>query len=207
MGCDIHFYVETKDDNGEWKIVQEDPNELDSIYDDETDSEITIPDFRWRFNRDYYVFGILANVRLHIKCKYTARGLPADLSQQIKFLSDYRGSGLHTHSYLSLKELKNIINSPQYRIYHLDDKLYAEYKKTKRIGITVSDTEGWKIISNKQMDLFIENYAFSNNEKYLTPVKIKIEDQTWRNKLEEFYNRVLSKVSEKESRVVFWFDN
>src|SRR4051794_16548380 len=112
MGCDIHFYVEKKDENGNWQSA--DAWETEDGYDCPS-----IP-YKKRFysGRNYDLFGILADVRngrgfAGVKTGdgfvpiAEPRGLPDDASPKIKADCDRWGVDGHSHSYLSLSELLN----------------------------------------------------------------------------------------------------
>jgi hypothetical protein len=86
MGCDIHAYAEVKRD-GRWEFAQE-------VFD----------------CRNYGLFGWLANVRNYsaVPPLSEPRGLPTDVSSQVRDeAEDWSGDG-HTHSWLSAKELLDL---------------------------------------------------------------------------------------------------
>lgn len=102
MGCDIHFYLEVKEDdmwinknkvsiNTDWDENLEYPQSdivLDSIY----------------YDRNYLLFGVLAGVRDTTPQPIShPKGLPDDVSEEIKLFADnYDG---HSYSWLTLNEL------------------------------------------------------------------------------------------------------
>lgn len=101
MGCDIHLYVEERlSDPERWTNAdrwQTDEGEIHRVdyYD------------RYYSGRNYDLFAILANVRnrdgfIPIDLP---RGLPPDVSQPVRRLSEDWGVDAHSHSYLSLREL------------------------------------------------------------------------------------------------------
>lgn len=210
MGCDIHLYVEVKE-NDEWKGVLNPANTNDYVYDHDNDEEIAVPGYRWGFDRNYFAFGILAGVRSSLECIYPERGLPSDICQQIKLFSDMYGPDGHTHSYLSLSELKTIIDANQSIRYAVD---YENYKLFKNGYDDFQSVPSWiakqyTCITNEQMDLYLEYYAFSNNEKFLTYVRVNpsATSRDYKEELREVYNDILSLSKGKEARIVFWFDN
>lgn len=85
MGCDIHSFVEVKQE-GTWKQV-----------------EGVFP-FDWR---NYSVFAFLANVRNYDCCEPISepRGLPSDVSNDIDFIYKDEEDYVHSTSYLTVKEL------------------------------------------------------------------------------------------------------
>lgn len=103
MGCDIHFYVEKKED-GKWVSADKwtvDPwNEGDPSY----------VDVKWEdsfyHDRNYALFGVLARVRdRSVTPIAKPRGLPEDVSPEVEARSDYYGVDGHSHSWLTLAEL------------------------------------------------------------------------------------------------------
>lgn len=94
MGIDIHVYVETLGEDGEWHAVsaiKNDKEELENwLYDD----------------RDYFLFSALAGVSdfTQVTLIVEPRGLPEDLSSAV---SEHIDPSLHDLSYLTLAELEN----------------------------------------------------------------------------------------------------
>ena len=103
MGCDIHFYVEKKINN-KWQCID---NILPNIDFDENDEHCL--DFYIESiytNRNYFLFGILAGVRSYCEEPISEpKGLPDDVSDIIKELSNNYGVDGHSHSWLTLKEI------------------------------------------------------------------------------------------------------
>lgn len=86
MGCDIHAYVEQRNDGGQWAKV---------------------PDV-WPFDgRSYSTFGFLADVRNYSLVPPIAepRGLPDDVSQEVADDHAEWDTDAHTESWLSVREL------------------------------------------------------------------------------------------------------
>lgn len=134
MGCDIHLYVEKRVE-GQW--VSADrwvPNEY-AGEEGEEGMEVAY-ESRFYSGRNYDLFAILADVRngkgfAGIKTGEgfvpiaDPRGLPDDVSEQIKADSDRWGIDGHSHSWLTLGELlaydwtqgttkQGVVNGPQY---------------------------------------------------------------------------------------------
>lgn len=114
MGCDIHMYAEVKK-NGEWRKVGKifdnpfyDPEEnlSSSFFARKTDHPYQ--------RRNYLLFSILANVRnaefVYTEYPLMPKGLPKDVSEEVKKKSDENiwGNAEHSHSWLTLKELIDI---------------------------------------------------------------------------------------------------
>jgi hypothetical protein len=117
MGCDIHFYVEQRfindedkeDKKGIWVSIDRwCINFFSIMYREESiprwDVEFT-EQYYWK--RNYFLFSILAGVRNHYNVVPIAkpRGLPDDVTLEIKELSISEGVDAHSHSWLTLKEL------------------------------------------------------------------------------------------------------
>lgn len=143
MGCDIHPYIEIQKDGvwtfHDWKApyktgVDEDgdPNyDYDRLWDDPLD-----------INRNYNLFAILADVRngrgfAGIKTGEgfipisQPKGLPKNVSKEVKHESDEYGRDGHSHSYLTVQELL----------------AYNWEQKTKHYGTV--DAEQFKIFKKK----------------------------------------------------------
>lgn len=97
MGCDIHCFVEKADkDYDFWyqvKLYRVSPyyNDLEIVraYDD----------------RDYNLFSILAGVRGIYEPLIEPRGLPKNLSEDVRKESEWIGSDAHTQTWYDLNEL------------------------------------------------------------------------------------------------------
>lgn len=116
MGCDIHMYVEHKQD-GVWKSadIWKPDKYFDSKY-ETVQKDIVEYEDRFYAGRNYDLFAILANVRNGYGFAGTdtgdgfipisePRGLPDDVSELIKDESEDWGPDGHSHSWLTLKEL------------------------------------------------------------------------------------------------------
>lgn len=102
MGCDIHSFAEVRK-NGKWEkvgdvfILDEDDRKF-------YEKERTEHPFIWR---QYGLFGWLADVRnySHMQPISIPRGIPRDLSPEVKAEVVSWDADGHSHSWLSLKEL------------------------------------------------------------------------------------------------------
>ena len=102
MGCDIHSYAEKKV-NGKWEKVS-DQFSLDEFDKKWYRKEKGDNPFGWR---NYSIFAFLADVRNYDHCTPISepKGLPDDISDEVKEKADdWDGNG-HSHSFLTLKEL------------------------------------------------------------------------------------------------------
>jgi len=100
MGCDIHWYSETKR-NGQWECDQANT----FCYDEENYPEMD--SFPGR-DRDYWFFGLLQpGVRSHWDWSFSEREIiPDDLSKEVKTIWDRWDSDGHSHGYVTREEIK-----------------------------------------------------------------------------------------------------
>ena len=104
MGCDIHSFAEIRNkQTGKWEKVENyfSLDDFDKKYykKDKGDNP-----FGWR---NYSMFAFLADVRNYDHCKPLSepRGLPDDVSNEIKDECDRWGCDAHSMSFLIVKEL------------------------------------------------------------------------------------------------------
>ena len=108
MGCDIHLALECKVKD-KWVAVK-----FKNEYQEDDGSEFTS---RIRYSgRSYGLFNVLSfnDVRVDrasLNFAWDERGLPEDVSDLVKEESD--SSDYHTHSYLTLSEIKKAIQTEQ----------------------------------------------------------------------------------------------
>lgn len=111
MGCDIHPYVEIlRDrDSSAWRNYD---NWRMSIYESDAGRMGVYPIYN---RRNYALFSVLAGVRDYSDSGITPisspRGLPKDVSATVKKLCDECGSDGHSHSWLTLKEIRDYYKS------------------------------------------------------------------------------------------------
>ena len=108
MGCDIHWYVEVRGDDGQWHMHGDPPGLADH---DTLDGELSEWD-TWGAQpyvysgRWYALFGYLAGVRGQWLTPISPpRGVPRDASAEYnQIAADWDGDA-HSHSWLGLPEL------------------------------------------------------------------------------------------------------
>ncbi|MCI0665666.1 MAG: hypothetical protein L0220_31805 [Acidobacteria bacterium] len=116
MGCDIHIFVEKKVD-GKWVSADKWTPYPYADEEGETRKEWVDSDDLIYSDRNYDLFGILANVRNGwgaagsdtgdgFKPIAMPKGLPSDVSTKVKAESDAWGDDSHSHSWITLEELK-----------------------------------------------------------------------------------------------------
>jgi hypothetical protein len=210
MGCDIHCYSEINKD-GKWEIVD-----------------------KVKIDRNYSLFGILANVRNGWGCAgcdtgdgfmpiAEPRGLPENVSGKVKHESDEWGCDGHSHSYLTLAELieydwkrttirRGFVSLAEY-------KIFKENGRPNRWNGGISG-QMVKIIENKEAEGLINAGILEMFEKidrslswnllphYYTSVEW---EAGYIESAKTFYNETmpaLGLLGEPDTvRIVFWFDN
>ncbi len=103
MGCDIHWYSETKK-NGAWVCDQ-----AASFTAEEEDGRIykDMDDFPGR-DRDYWWFGFIQpGVRTQWPFSFDESSLPEDLSSEVQQLNDQWDCDGHSHGSLTRAQLKD----------------------------------------------------------------------------------------------------
>lgn len=102
MGCDIHSFAEVKRNN-KWEKVN-DHFSLDDYDKEYYKKEKGDNPFDWR---DYSIFAFLAGVRNYDHCEPISKpkGLPEDLSDEVKQHYEDWECDAHSASYLKAKEL------------------------------------------------------------------------------------------------------
>lgn len=105
MGCDIHLFVEKKV-NGKWESADKWSKDEDG---EERGMELRTVDYDDKFyrGRNYELFAILADVRndSEIVPIKKPRGVPKNISPEVKDeINKWKGDG-HSHSYFTIAEL------------------------------------------------------------------------------------------------------
>jgi len=218
MGCDIHIHVEYKrnkyigkDENGEYMYEKVwecgDYFRLNPYYDPNNKREPQYLKSNFCEGRNYSRFATLADVRNYGETPFISepKGLPYDISPEVKADSDAWDCDGHSHSYFTLKELLDFQNthskikckgmiSPQAQ-YELDNN-----GVTPDMSCQGTNMEGWAWREWEEENVvlipLIEALKQRANELNL------IYDFEWeRDSGEEAYAK-----SDK-IRIVFWFDN
>lgn len=237
MGCDIHMYVEKKKD-GKWAAAR---SELFVIEDEQYDIVPDIPYEQMIYtDRNYSLFAILANVRNGFGFAGSdtgegfvpitmPKGLPDDVSEEVKKVSDEWGCDGHSHSWFTLEELlsydwtqitvrRGWVNGLQYWDWCRYSRGAGESPES-----WCSSVGGGRVVhlTVDKMDTLIKMYTEDKQthqekkkaiEKYLAHTYCKIE---WKQPYYKCVRRFLSDVIPQlirmgkpdEVRIVFWFDN
>lgn len=210
MGCDISICVEGKINSyvskekkwvnlDTWRVNREER----SIFYGDSNQEMNKNNSPFEFyveeimdNRDYELFSLLADVRSEENWYppiSKPKGLPKDIHFATKWLADDEGG--HSHSYLSLKELKE-----------------SRYSKIMWIKGWVSKEDA-RLIDKQEIipwQIFMEH-----DEEYADKTRLMFRE--WRGylngnlltiikRLEEKMNGRNYKITNEEDiRIVFWF--
>lgn len=189
----------------------------------------------WRIGRDYDLFAMLADVRNgrgFAGCKTgegfnviaKPKGLPTNASLQVVRASNNWGIDGHSHSWLTLDEIKKFDwNQITTHYGHVGIMEYLRYKKDGKPTSWSGGVGGGsiKIISNEEMDKVIEENQCKLEDftsYFDDPYKLDYRPYTvikWQETYKEccpyFLNTVIPEIekfgNDEEVRIVFWFDN
>lgn len=207
MGCDIHVFCEAKrfyGDENIWYCVDHfkknkyfNPIEPDGEREWEV---VVIFD-----NRDYGLFSLLTDVRNYYENEPidTPRGLPNDVSKEVKDESDYCGSDGHSHSYFTLKELMDYRREHATMKYSgmLSDKQIEDLRNGIKPNSWCQSTnmEGYKYVR-------WEDNITPNFDKLIEVMKKRLMEEFW---IYDFQDDKEDRIKERSNdfRIVFWFDN
>lgn len=213
MGCDIHICIEVKNNDGEWRNYDNFRHNPYYVEGDECEEEIIqIPIFT---DRDYLLFSRLCGVREHsifdaiaistldenIQLQKTekvsdVKGVPSDCSVVTKQIIDKWGSDGHSHSFLTLKEIKDYINKKSSKKYH--GFLTSPQSKLLAEGIL---PDYWSRVETEEYINFAQWERPWSAE--IDGNMIALANAIEKRAKEFFYS---DDVSEK-TRIVFFFDN
>jgi hypothetical protein len=234
MGCDIHLFVEKRQSDGSWSAIQgvNEP-EIDDLQgylemskergEDPSYWELRIQEEKagtFDFvstGRNYMLFAILAGVRNYYSLTPISkpRGLPGDVSDQVRSNSEEWGDDGHSHSYLSITDLFAFNwESGFIQEGWVDAKNYQAFKENGRPGSWSRSVGGGGVdhVTHYDMDNFLAN----NGEYYAlgsSPYTLVQWKETYKDKVGTFYSWSIPKLKELAEddpgsvRIVFWFDN
>ncbi len=199
MGCDIHVFTEALETiNGTAKWFNCDHWKLNKYFGAESEREYDVVAITRE--RDYELFGALANVRNGDDNAFISepKGMPEDASPQtVAAAEGWDGDG-HSHSYCTLTELKafQALSGKVKRSGMLDPETAAEFDATGKLPQTWC---GW----TNQTD-YVRREWFVNR----SPVDSLIESLEERMR-ETFwlFDKESRPEFESKIRIVFWFDN
>lgn len=205
MGCDIHLYTEAKRTvNNELKWVNVDNWRINPYYDKTNpDGESKLRLESVYGERNYSLFSILANVRNHDErnqfiCE--PKGLPEDISEPTKQAAEAWDGDGHSHSYFTLKELKDYVKTmPKIKQCGLVSK-----EEAKLLDDEVSTPTSWCKWASNEFNLVWREWEVDYNPltKLIDAIDERKRDEFW------IFNKENDKGErDEEIRIVFWFDN
>lgn len=206
----IYRYDDKQKENGIWvnadkwmknnyRMLQDHIYEIGELDDDDIEDEWGIHrDDRVYNDRHYGLFGILAGVRMSDVPRISdPKGIPKDTSPEIRYQVKRYGDDGHSHSYLSLHDLKDF-----------------DWDQTINDTAQLTKSRYDKIIANDPDDiLHLGEWkeSFGLNE----PVAKADYRITLREICQDFLDKTLSRMeglkdnsqNDHDIRIVFWFDN
>lgn len=172
-GTDIHVFAEYKINDGEWFC---DP--IHAIYNLEEvkNNPKMFPEFNeLSSNRDYKLFGALANVRGDGP---EPKGWPKDTSETLRLIgqpenSEFFNSRFHSHSWYSLKEFKQILRKrgikllPKKATVEKKDIIF-NWKESYPASVKYIETQ----IKKYLLDLEVEKLLLNSKEPYKVECRV-----------------------------------
>ena len=195
MGSDIHLYVEMRQEDGTWRVVP-------SHHDEAQRAILT-----WSIGRCYLCFALLAGVRNSWGVTPIAepRGVPDDLSPEVKDLARRVADDAYSQSWLALPE---ILSFDFDTLVTFDGVVtLEEFKEYLESGTPGTDCGVGREISNDDMKrLALEGQSPDDTTVYCTNL-------TWRESYRSSCGCVLALCGDLKAlgdperiRIVFWFD-
>lgn len=233
MGCDIHVHVERLDSDGSW--AYQEPPEIELYYYPKSMAKPCMGRY-WYWGRNYTLFSLLAGVRNGIESFYgpatghyltpmsLPRGIPDDVSPELRQEYDDWDLDGHSHSWFTLRELMLFdYDTTQARFAGMVSA--REYQRWKDEGSPQSWSGGVggggiKIVTNEELDRLIASgevdpntetqFGMSAGKQYYTKVEwvAALRDCLGKNWF-EFLDRMraLTRDDGSDVRTVFWFDS
>lgn len=157
MGCDIHLWVETKNEEDEWEIWPPTPEHATQ---GQWGFFVTGGPGTWWSGRNYRLFGTLANVRNGwgfaghrygetIEPLTDERGVPEDASEEyLEQVAAWEGDG-HSHTWMTLAELLEYDwNQTVYEDVYVENFTHEGGREDGRHSYEVAQEfldKGWKL--------------------------------------------------------------
>lgn len=141
MGCDIHMYKEKQVD-GKWVSA----DKWESYDYGDGDAGVEVP-WKERFTeRNYELFGLLSKgVRGEHEFSFEPRGMPFNPCAQIADMADKWDVDGHSHSYLYLHELKDMLTFLEIVTIRIDGMKDRDELKVLRESVA-SGTPDWELL-------------------------------------------------------------
>jgi hypothetical protein len=207
MGCDIHLYVEKSGPNG-WEHVPP-PEGWNSEKLDMSGGGSDWMRETWFWDRDYTLFAYLAGVRNYSEQEPISepRGLPKDVSSKVAALSEDYGIDGHSHTWLSLSEIRSDFNVKHEGF--VAEKVYLAWKAS---GETFP--AGWcggtsqPCIAESEYKSGVRPELNERQKPYGFYIGCVWEVPATES-FKRFYKllRTVAEYAGSDARLVFWFDN
>jgi hypothetical protein len=240
MGCDIHIYVEKKIGDTWFPItpLEHNPDYEEKYGDSAWNHPLRLNHYNYDVGRNYRVFSMLAGVRNGIGFASIKtgepitpiadpRGLPEDVSAEVKAESDEWGVDGHSHSWLTLAELDavpwqtNLIRLCGF----VDPRQFQEYEERGEPGSWGHplDPRGFRQVTNDEMrELIAKNdLELPESEWHSTTIggTLYLTEVAWSHTWAEVATELLASMEKlrvagaaegfepDQLRYTFWFDN
>ena len=190
MGCDIHCYRE--------KLIKSKWVSADEWIDRYGDGDLDVPYEQQFTDRNYRLFGLISDgVRNSFPFSVKQRGLPDNVSPEVKACSDIWGSDGHSHSYLTKQELLDLL---------------ARVDSENIIVKGMKDVDGWdkykKSLESENPDYsLIFPFCLMTTMDGFVSFETKIPASFMIGESLKRLISVLDDVYGDDQRIVFWFDN
>lgn len=231
MGCDIHMRAERKTKKGWQHVGKRFPN---PYYDPEMAKKFEGDRFAKFYSelntiepysgRNYDLFAILADVRNGygfagidtgdgFKPIDMPRGIPKNASKKYKKYAKSWGEDGHSHSYFTVRELKEYDWHGQTTKHRglVDMDQYKVFKKKGKPEEWCGDSSGGALlkVTNKEMDELIDHPEnILKNMRYMTFVEW---GESYYESTKDFVDNVIPRLEKlgdpDKVRIVFFFDN
>lgn len=204
MGSDIHTYLERKQViNGKERWVSIDYWKNNPYYYNSPNEERKMDVVHVYNNRNYSIFSILADVRNYGNNEPIAKpkGLPVNVSPEVKTEFDYWGCDAHSTSYLTLKELIDWFEKNPKQKYR--GMISQSQQKDLDKGILPSE---WCQGTDMEGYEFREWEDESELIQIIKPIKERVMEEFWIYDFQKDKEERIKKIADN-IRIVFWFDN
>ena len=193
MGCDIHLYKEKKV-NGVWMTAD---NWTTYDYGDD-EKGIEVPWEQRYTDRNYDLFGLLSKgVRSEHEFSMKPRGLPFNISKEVGEDAERDGVDGHSHSFLYLHELKDLLAYLQTQTVEISGMKQKD-ELAKLSASIASGTPDW--------NLLYPYCKWASGGDYET-FAIEVPASFIVGKGLEQIIASFKGVDGDNHRIVFWFDN
>lgn len=198
MGCDIHTFTEGKRTvNNEKEWVNVDYWQINPYRGEEGEPDMNIKEVYWR--RNYNLFANLANVRNYHDNKVISepKGMPKNMHSKTKEEVDRWGADGHSHSWLTLKELKDFYKengiTKHEGLMHPEDAERVDKGEMPYSWCQATNVEGYVF---REWDS--ENHALKN---LISAIEERKKEYFW------IFKEGWVDDKDEDFRLVFFFDN